>query len=200
MMRYFSRPKRPSPSATDIIFDCGHHGERYYAVGRWAGAAKPELSIAELQRGDEQMRAIGASFLQPFVSSLVVEQLAKRVEVERGLRLVSEALASTANERYWCDAELERLRGELLSTNLVDAYQAEEAYRRAILIAQKQRAKLFELRATTGLARLWLKQGRSDESHEMLSRVYGWFTEGLDTPDLESARAALDARPKETSS
>jgi predicted ATPase len=82
--------------------------------------------------------------------------LAKRGEVEHGLRLVSEALASTANERYWCDAELERLRGELLSTNLVDAYQAEEAYRRAILIAEKQRAKLFELRATTGLARLWL--------------------------------------------
>jgi DNA-binding SARP family transcriptional activator len=163
---------------------------RGWALGR---AGEPELSIAELQRGDEQMRAIGASFLRPFVSTLVVEQLAKIGQVEHGLRLVSEALASTANERYWCDAELERLRGELLSTSLVDAYQAEEAYRRAILIAQKQRAKLFELRATTGLARLWLKQGRSDDSHEMLSRVYGWFAEGLDTPDLESARATLDA-------
>ena len=163
---------------------------RGWAMGR---AGQPELSIAELQRGDEQMRAIGASFLQPFVSSLVAEQLAALGQVERGLKLVSDALASTANERYWCDAELERLRGELLSTNMADAYQAQEAYRRAILIAQKQRAKLFEMRATVGLARLWSKQGRNEESHEMLSPMYGWFTEGLDTPDFDSARATLDA-------
>jgi predicted ATPase len=163
---------------------------RGWALGR---AGKPELSIAELQRGDEQMRAIGASFLQPFVSSLVAEQQANLGDVERGLKRVGDALASTANERYWCDAELERLRGDLLSTNMADAYQAEEAYRRAILIAQKQRAKLFELRATVGLARLRSKQGRNEESHEMLSRMYGWFAEGLDTPDLDSARATLDA-------
>ena len=56
----------------------------------------------------------GAVFLQPFVSSLLAEQLAKIGQVERGLELVNEALASTANDRYWYDAELERFRGELL--------------------------------------------------------------------------------------
>jgi DNA-binding SARP family transcriptional activator/predicted ATPase len=152
-----------------------------------AEAGELELGIAELQRGDEQMRAIGAFFLQPFVSALLVEQFAKSGQNERGLELANGALASTKNDRYWCDAELERLRGELLLAK-GDARQAEAAYRGAIQIARKQQAKIFELRATSSLARLWLKQGKNTESRELLARAYGWFAEGIELPDLKMRR------------
>ena len=70
--------------------------------------------------------------------------------------------------------------------------EAEAAYRRAIQIAQEQQAKVFELRATTNLAQLWLKQGRHPEACRELTEIYGWFTEGRDTSDLRTAQALLD--------
>jgi predicted ATPase len=138
------------------------------------------------------MRATGAVFLQPFVSALLAEQFAKVGEVKGALELVNEALASTQHDPYWCDAELHRLKGTLLAESH-DTDQAEAAYRRAIQIAQKQQAKVFELRATTSLAQLWLRQGRSAESVRLLAPAYGWFTEGLDTRDVKEARAVLEA-------
>jgi DNA-binding SARP family transcriptional activator len=160
----------------------------------WALAegGHPEHGISELQRGDERMRATGAVFLQPFVSALLAEQFAKIGDGKGALELVHEALASTQNDPYWCDAELHRLKGILLAESH-DADQAEAAYRRAIQIAKKQQAKVFELRATTSLAQLWLRQGRSAESVRLLAPAYGWFTEGLDTRDLKEARAVLEA-------
>ena len=139
------------------------------------------------------MRAIGAVALRPFVASLLAEQLAKIGEVDHGLELVNEALASTANDRYWYDAELERVRGELLLATNGGPEQAEAAYRRAIQIAQKQQAKIFELRATTSLAQFWLMQGKSAEARRVLAQVVGWFSEGLDMSDLQNAQAVLDA-------
>jgi DNA-binding SARP family transcriptional activator len=130
-----------------------------------AEAGKPELGIIELQIGDERMRAAGSYFLQPFVSSLIAEQFAKMGQVERGLALVNQALTSPKNDQYWYDAELQRLRGELLVAQGADTQEAEAAYRHAIRIAQTQQAKLFELRATNSLAQLWLNQGRSGGSH-----------------------------------
>ena len=157
-----------------------------------AEACQLEVGLAELQRGEEQMRAIRGFFLQPFVSFLIAEQLAKIGRIDHGLELVYEALASTAHDQYWCDAELERLRGDLLLAKGVDEQHAEAAYRRAIQIAQKQQAKLFELRATTHLAQLLLKQGKSTESRKLLTQAFGWFTEGLETLDLKNARALLE--------
>jgi len=157
-----------------------------------AESGHPEHGISELQRGDERVRATGAVFLQPFVSALIVEQLAKIGEVKGAMELLNEALASTQNDPYWYDAELYRLKGTLLAETH-DTDQAEAAYRRAIQIAQKQQAKAFELRATTSLAQLWLRQGRSAESVRLLAPAYGWFTEGLDMRDLKEARAVLEA-------
>jgi predicted ATPase len=159
----------------------------------WALAegGEPEQGIAEIQRGADRLHETGAVFLQPFISSLVAEQLAKIGQVERGLELLDEALASTQNDPYWCDAELHRLKGTLLAQS-DDAGQAQAAYLRAIQIAQKQQAKLFELRATTSLAHLWLSQGRSAEARQLLNQTSDWFTEGLDTRDLQDALAVLE--------
>lgn len=154
---------------------------------------RPQQGIAEMQRGDEQMRAKGAIFLQPFVSLLLAEQLAKLGRIGHGLDLVGEALSSANSDEYWCDAELHRLRGELLLAHGAAAMEVEAAFRQAMQIAQKQQGKLFELRAATSLARFWLNQGRSQESGLLLAPIYRWFTEGPETTDLRNSRRLLDA-------
>ena len=95
--------------------------------------------------------------------------------------------------RFW-DAELLRLRGKLLGRLSSDGSHQEEegCYREALAVAQRQQARSLELRAATSLARLWRNQGRDDEARDLLAPVYGWFTEGFDTPDLKEAKALLD--------
>jgi predicted ATPase len=88
-------------------------------------------------------------------------------------------------------AELHRLRGDLLN-RIGDFSDAEQSYHHALAVAERQSAKLFELRAATSLARLWLDQGKRTEARDLLAPIHGWFTEGLDTLDLKQAKALLD--------
>ena len=91
----------------------------------------------------------------------------------------------------WLAAELYRLKGQLL-LRLGHSQAAEEQYRKALSIAQEQEAKLWELRAAVSLARLRRDLGRRAEGADVLAPVYGWFTEGFDTPDLKEAKVLLD--------
>jgi predicted ATPase len=113
-------------------------------------------------------------------------------QVEEGLTLLNDALqiVERTGER-WFAAELNRLKGQLLLRQ-GHAEAAEEFYRKARGIAVEQEAKLWELRAATSLARLWDEQGRRTEARDLLAPIYGWFTEGFDTPDLKDAKALLD--------
>ncbi len=70
--------------------------------------------------------------------------------------------------------------------------EAEECFHKAIEVARRQSAKSLELRAVMSLARLWQSQGKKTEAHQMLSEIYGWFTEGFDTADLKDAQALLE--------
>jgi predicted ATPase len=70
--------------------------------------------------------------------------------------------------------------------------EAEAYFQKARDIARQQQAKSWELRASTSLARLWQQQGKQREAHQMLAEIYGWFTEGFDTKDLQEAKALLD--------
>ena len=94
-------------------------------------------------------------------------------------------------------AEIHRLRGELLlqaapgDSDAAD--RAEACFQQALAVAREQQAKSLELRAATSLARLWQTQGRRAEAHDLLAPIYGWFTEGFDTPDLQDAKALLAA-------
>ncbi len=95
------------------------------------------------------------------------------------------------------EAELYRLMGELVlqSDNPSADLQAKEAetyFRKALDVAQRQKAKSLELPAATSLARLWKQQGKSTEAHELLSEIYDWFTEGFDTRDLQEAKVLLE--------
>jgi predicted ATPase len=99
-------------------------------------------------------------------------------------------------ERWW-EAEILRLRGELLlKRNPAGLAEAETSFERSIEIAREQDAKSLELRATTSLARLFASQGRRDEVRAMLAEIYNWFTEGIDAADLKDAKALLDELKK----
>lgn len=109
-----------------------------------------------------------------------------------GLNCLSEAaqIIEATEERY-AEAELHRLRGDLLNAAR-DPSAAEQNYRRALAVAEGQSAKLFELRAATSLAKLWRDQGKRAEARALLAPIYNWFTEGFDAPDLMEAKAMLE--------
>jgi predicted ATPase len=92
--------------------------------------------------------------------------------------------------RQW-EAELHRLKGIALA-GLNRLEEAQYALEEALLVARRQQAKSYELRAATSLARLWAEQDRRAEAHDLLAPIYGWFTEGFDTADLKDAKALLD--------
>ena len=121
----------------------------------------------------------------------LAEAQAKAGHPEGGLGTLDDALAQveTTGERY-CEAELYRLKGKLLWMQ-GDQTKAGDCFQQAVEVARRQKAKSWELRATTSLARLWQAQGRADEARQALAEVYGWFTEGFDTPDLQEANALL---------
>jgi predicted ATPase len=72
-------------------------------------------------------------------------------------------------------------------------HEAESCFQQALDVARQQQAKSLELRAATSLARLWQQQGKRAEAHDLLAPIYGWFTEGWDTADLQEAKALLEA-------
>jgi predicted ATPase len=74
-----------------------------------------------------------------------------------------------------------------------DEAAAEQSYEKALAVAKRQSARIFELRAATSLARLWRDQGKGDAASDLLAPIYNWFTEGFDTPVLQSAKALLES-------
>jgi predicted ATPase len=130
-------------------------------------------------------------------------------QTAEGLHVLAEALACahTTGERCY-EAELYRLKGELLlqsgAQGLVSGVstpdaglqtrdaEAEACFCQALEIARRQQAKSLELRAAMSLSRLWQRQGKRAAAWELLAPIYGWFTEGFDTADLQEARALLD--------
>src|SRR5205807_8136193 len=92
-----------------------------------------------------------------------------------------------------------RLKGVLLLQQSLDNQaEAESCFHQAIVIAQNQQAKSFELRTATSLARLWQQHGKRQEAHDLLAPVYNWFTEGFDTLDLKDAKVLLNELAEET--
>jgi predicted ATPase len=116
-------------------------------------------------------------------------------QVEEGLTVLAEALSAAKDTgEHFYDAELQRLKGEfLLQRSSDNQREAEACFQHAMTIAQDQDAKAWELRTATSLARLWQRQGKRQEAHNLLTPAYHWFTEGFDTPDLQEAKALLDA-------
>jgi predicted ATPase len=174
-----------------------------------------EEGIIQIRQGLADSQAMGAGAFRTYFLALLTEAYGKTGQVEEGLNVLAEALATanTTGER-WYEAELYRLKGTLTlqwanqkakgkkqkakietdprSLNPDPQGEAEAYFLKAIGIAQKQQAKSLELRASTSLARLWRSQGKNAEAHQMLSEIYNWFTEGFETKDLQEAKALME--------
>ena len=167
-------------------------------VRGWALAAtgQPESGIAELRQGIHAWQRSGAKFHLPYYRALIADAygVANYPKADR-LRLIDKAILHVEHTRdRWIEAELHRRRGDLLASGLDrDPSEAEACFRRAIAIARRQSARLWELRAATSLGWLLLDQGRRTEARDLVAPIYGWFTEGFDTANLHDARELLDA-------
>jgi len=149
--------------------------------------------ISLLRSGSTAFRATGAELWAPHHNALLAEAFEIAGEIGEAVTLLDDALqiVERTGER-WLEAELNREKGQLVLRQ-GHPVAAEGLYRKALSIARKQGAKLWELRAAVSLARLHRDQDRRAEAHDLLAPVYGWFTEGFDTPDLKEAKALLDA-------
>jgi len=160
----------------------------------WVSVSNGEVieGIALLRSGSAAYRATGAEAWVPYQIALLARACEIAGQIEEGVDLLDNALqiVERTGER-WLEAELYRHKGQLLLRQ-GNSKAAEELYRKALSIAVEQEAKLWELRAAASLARLRRNQGRRLEARDLLTPVYRWFTEGLDTPDLKEAKALLD--------
>jgi predicted ATPase len=162
----------------------------------WALAAQGRRTegITQMHQGLAALRTRGVGVLLPRIHTLLAEAYGESGQAEEGLRLLAEALATADHQgmHLW-EPELYRVKGELLLRQPVpDAPEAERCFRQALDSARRQEAKSLELRAATSLSRLWQRQGRRAEARQLLAPIYGWFTEGLDTADLQEAKTLLE--------
>jgi class 3 adenylate cyclase/predicted ATPase len=150
--------------------------------------------LAQFRQGMAAVLATGQELSRPLCLVLLAEAVGHTGQAEEGLFLLDAALAAfEAIGRGDMLAEAHRLQGELLLRQATpDVSQAEASFQQALAIARRQQAKSWELRAATSLSRLWRQQGKRAEARELLAPIYGWFTEGFDTADLQDARALLN--------
>ncbi len=170
-----------------LPFAAGLRGSAIAAQGRH------EEGIVQLKEGLAGIRATGTEVSRPIYLCWLAEACMKTGRLDDGLNAVTEALAAADKEERIQQAEMHRIKGELLlKQNNSNAAEAQSCFERAIEIARKQSAKSPELRATMSFARLLDRQGHREEARAMLAEIYGWFTEGFDSADLKDAKALLD--------
>jgi predicted ATPase len=159
----------------------------------WQGEG--EAGLALVRQGIAAFRATGAALWVPYFCTVLAEVSAHLGYTADGLQALAEArpLVEQHEERWWA-AEIARLRGVLLLQQPETSQaEAETWLQRALDVAHHQEAKALELRAAMSLSRLWQQQGKWDEARTLLAPIYGWFTEGFDTADLQEAKALLEA-------
>ncbi len=159
-----------------------------------------EEGIKGVRDGIDSWVAIGTRTHLPQFLLMLAEASARRGLVDDGKRILREVLdlMQSTGERF-LEAEAHRLQGELELTAKADSEavlekqqrHAESSFKRALAVARRQNAKSLELRAANCLSRLWVRQGQRHQARELLEEIYGWFTEGFDTQDLQEARDLL---------
>jgi class 3 adenylate cyclase/tetratricopeptide (TPR) repeat protein/DNA polymerase III delta prime subunit len=144
-------------------------------------------------QGLAELRAAGGVASTPILLTWLAETHAMLGQPAEKLSCLAEAarIVETTEERVFEAELLHRVPGDLLNA-AGDRSGAERNYRQAIAVAERQSAKLFQLRASTSLARLWRDHGKRAEARDLLGPIYNWFTEGFDAPDLKDAKTLLD--------
>jgi class 3 adenylate cyclase/tetratricopeptide (TPR) repeat protein len=184
-------------SADQVIAYCVEHGVKNYELSARfclgitvARHGEPRQGIEIMRAAMEEMPQDGA--YQPVYLGQLAAAHRSLSEIEIGLSLVDEAIRiAEGTGEHMFEAELYRLRGNLL-LDRGSMEEADGALRTAITIARRQQARLWELRAATSLARLKCRLGWGEEATQAIVPLYGWFTEGFDTPDLIEAKRLID--------
>ena len=154
-------------------------------------SGQPKQGIQLMSDGLAKVRVDG-KLLVPQVLTLIADAHRMAGQPNVALSYIAEAEQfAEATQTLWLQAETLWFGGDLINSS-GDQSAAERHYRQAIAVAERQSAKLFQLRASTGLARLWGGQGKRAEARDLLSPIYNWFTEGFDGPDLKDAKALLE--------
>jgi predicted ATPase len=161
--------------------------------GVLAAHGQGDEGMAQIREGLTLYRATGTELFRPYLLAMLAEAYARCGRPDDGLQALAEALrlVETTGERVFA-AEIYRLKGQLLLAGSTDhCPEAAACFQHARTIARRQHARLFELRAAMSLSRLWQQQGKRAQARRLLGEVYGWFTEGFDTGDLQEARTLL---------
>jgi predicted ATPase len=153
----------------------------------------PAEGLEDVREGLRLWRQTGSRLYIPYRLGVVADALAVAGQQSEALQLLEEAIQATEQiEDRWFEAELHRLKGVLLAGESSESRKdVEFCLQHALTVARSQDARLLELRAATSLARFWRDQDRCDQAGALLSPIYGWFTEGFNTPDLQDAKALL---------
>jgi predicted ATPase len=150
-----------------------------------------EDGLVQMRQGLAAYRATGTMLDLPWYLGVLAEACRCTGRVEEGRVVLDEALAAVDTADFY-EAELHRLTGEFrLRQAVPDVTRAEDCFQQALAISRRQQAKAWELRAAVSLTRLWQQQGKGAEANNLLAPVYGWFTEGFETADLQEAKALL---------
>ena len=200
MFRQFRR-ERPETQelAEELEGVAAEHGLPTYLAGGtalrgWALAegGQGEKGCAQIRQG---LAASGPNMTwwRPYFRVLLAEACDRGGEAEEGLAVLEEALVQVADTKMgFYTPEMHRVKGVfLLARTPANSRDAEACFEQAIDVARRQSAKSLELRAVLSLSRLYHEQGKKEEAHRMLAEIYGWFTEGFDTVDLQEAKALL---------
>ena len=159
----------------------------------WALQGRTMEGIETVMQGTAAIVRMGGLISQPIALVFLTEAYLISGQAENGLKALDEGLYLLKDDGGECwEAEYHRLKGELLLLPGGSEAEAEESFNQALDVTRRQSAKSLELRAANGIARLWQKQGKQREARELLAEIYGWFTEGFDTPDLIDAKALLE--------
>jgi predicted ATPase len=180
--------------ATEQGFALWHATGTFFRGAGMLLQGKLEEALPLLLKGLDSFRASGAELTLPFQLSTLGEAYTRAGRFEDARRVLDEGLAiAEKNDERCQEAELHRLKGELLLAESSDRLAAaEDCFRQAIETARRQRSRAWELRATVSLAQLWRRQGRRDEARGALAEIFNTFTEGFTTPDLVDAKALLE--------
>jgi predicted ATPase len=162
----------------------------------WAQTTQHQFAepMPAMHEGLALYRATDAAMWVPYFLTLLAEASGAVSQPETGLRLLAEArtVMDRTQERFY-EAEVHRVQGALVLAQAADRHPlAETCFQHALDIAHRQQARSWELRAATSLAYLWQQQGKRAEAYNLLAPIYGWFTEGFDTADLQEARGLLE--------
>jgi class 3 adenylate cyclase/predicted ATPase len=152
-------------------------------------------ALKELRDSIALRMDLGMEIIVPFFMTLLAQAYWRLEQIDEGLKTLdgAQAIVETRSERWW-EAEVHRLRGEfLLSKSSDNGGEAEACFEQALEVSRNQEAKSLELRAAMSLARLWQRQGKRNEGHQLLAPIYNWYTEGFNTSDLKDAKALLNS-------